>query len=102
MSPHLRPEALTELERGERFGTPEVFAALDEAYGCGGHLGELWEPARDGVFPERFRRLTDLERAATARDEYASATVPGLLQTALRLPLSATPLRSGGPDCRRR
>ncbi|WP_314171867.1 helix-turn-helix domain-containing protein [Streptomyces winkii] len=75
------PAYLRELESGERLGTPAVFAALDEAYGTGGHLGELWKLARDAVYRERFRRFMDLERRATARDEYAAATVPGLFQT---------------------
>jgi transcriptional regulator with XRE-family HTH domain len=72
---------LRELEAGERLGTPAVFAALDAVYDCGGHLTELWELARDGVFRERFKRFMELERLATARHEYASATVPGLFQT---------------------
>lgn len=72
---------LRELESGERLGTPAVFAALDEVYGTGGHLGELWAMARDAVFRERFRLFMDLERRATARQEYAAATVPGLFQT---------------------
>ncbi|NLU72169.1 helix-turn-helix domain-containing protein [Streptomyces sp. HNM0575] len=72
---------LRELESGERLGTPAVFAALDELYACAGHLGELWELARDGVFRERFKRFMELERLATARHEYAAATVPGLFQT---------------------
>ncbi|OEV30761.1 hypothetical protein AN219_08995 [Streptomyces nanshensis] len=72
---------LRQLESGERLGTPAVFAALDEVYGTGGHLGELWELARDAVFRERFRRFMDLERRASARHEYAAATVPGLFQT---------------------
>lgn len=72
---------LHQLEAGELLGTPAVFAALDEVYGSGGHLGELWELARDAVFRDRFRRFMELERRATARHEYAAATVPGLFQT---------------------
>ncbi|QPP06787.1 hypothetical protein G4Z16_10730 [Streptomyces bathyalis] len=72
---------LRQLERGELLGTSVVFAALDEVYGSGGHLGELWELARDAVFRDRFRRFMELERRATVRHEYAAATVPGLFQT---------------------
>lgn len=72
---------LHQLERGELLGTPAVFAALDEVYGSSGHLGELWELARDAVFRERFRHFMELERRATVRHEYAAATVPGLFQT---------------------
>ncbi|MFD7922955.1 helix-turn-helix domain-containing protein [Streptomyces sp. NPDC059740] len=72
---------LYKLETGERLGSPEVVAALEAVYGTGGHLADLWELARRDGFKDRFKRFMDLERRAVMRYEYASATVPGLLQT---------------------
>ncbi|MFJ5305697.1 helix-turn-helix domain-containing protein [Streptomyces sp. NPDC088350] len=72
---------LHRLESGVKLGSPEVMAALDKVYGTGEHLGELWELARDDVVKDRYKHFMDLEKKATMRYEYASSTVPGLLQT---------------------
>ena len=72
---------LHKLETGVKLGSPEVMAALDKAYGTGEHLGELWELARDDVVKDRYKHFMDLEKQATMRYEYASSTIPGLLQT---------------------
>ncbi|MGW6457127.1 helix-turn-helix domain-containing protein [Streptomyces sp. NPDC055078] len=72
---------LHKLEKGERIGSPEVMTALDTVYGTVNHLRLLWEMAKDGVFPDKYKLFIKLEQEATARYQYTCSTVPGLLQT---------------------
>lgn len=72
---------LHKLESEVKLGSPEVMAALDKVYGTGEHLGELWELAKEDVVKDKFKHFMDLEKQATMRYEYASSTIPGLLQT---------------------
>lgn len=73
---------LHKLERGAKLGSLQVMAALDAVYETGRHLQLLWELAKDDAFRDRYKRFMELEREATVRYEYVSATIPGLLQTA--------------------
>ncbi|ARF77274.1 hypothetical protein B7C62_19715 [Kitasatospora albolonga] len=72
---------LHKLETGARLGSLEVMAALDKVYGTGDQLQQLWELARDDAFGSRYQRFMRLEREATVQYQYASSTIPGLLQT---------------------
>ncbi len=72
---------LYRLETGEKLGSPAVMAALDQTYGTGKHLADLWELARDDVFRDKYKRFMELEKRASVWQQYAIGAIPGLLQT---------------------
>jgi transcriptional regulator with XRE-family HTH domain len=86
---------LGKLERGERLGDRETAKRLDEVYGTGRHLQNLWKLAKDDVVLSRYQRYMQLEDEARVIQVYRPQTIPGLLQTEeyAREQLWATPHR---------
>ncbi|MEU5235431.1 helix-turn-helix transcriptional regulator [Streptomyces lydicus] len=79
---HTHPTRINQIERttGAK-PTLELARALDEAVGAENLLIELWPYVYRETFPDWAREFMERsERASTIR-EYASAVVPGLLQT---------------------
>ena len=75
---------ITKAETGERPPSPEVAAAIDEAFPhLDGLFSRLMLLARraNGRYPEWFREWVDAEQQATALRTWQPILVPGLLQT---------------------
>ena len=75
---------ITKAETGERPPSPEVAAAIDEAFPhLDGLFSRLTLLARraNGRYPEWFREWVDAEQRATALRTWQPILVPGLLQT---------------------
>lgn len=75
---------ITKAETGERPPSPEVAAAIDEAFPhLDGLISRLTLLARraNGRYPEWFREWVDAEQQATALRTWQPILVPGLLQT---------------------
>ncbi|MFF1867500.1 DUF5753 domain-containing protein [Kitasatospora herbaricolor] len=85
---------LARVERAASMPCARLSQALDAAFGTDGTFGRLYELARKEKFPGKYRRAADLERRASVIEEYASATVPGLLQTPA---LARRSLKAGHP-----
>ncbi|SOD64877.1 Helix-turn-helix domain-containing protein [Streptomyces zhaozhouensis] len=72
---------LNRLERGERIGDFETARRLDEVYGTGRGLQNLWWLAKDEAYPGRYQRYMELENEARIIQTYTSHAIHGLLQT---------------------
>lgn len=72
---------LHKLETGLRLGDEATSRALDQCYGTGRHLQQLWKLAKEEVFPDRYKRYMKLEGEATVLHNYSASTIMGLLQT---------------------
>lgn len=72
---------LNRLERGERIGDMETARRLDEFYGTGRGLQNLWWLAKDEAYPGRYQRYMELESSARIIQKFNCQTIPGLLQT---------------------
>lgn len=72
---------LNKLERGERLGDLATARKLDEVYGTGRHLQNLWSLAKDDAYLGRYQRYMRLEDEARVIQNYVPQTIPGLLQT---------------------
>lgn len=72
---------LHKLETGVKLGSPDVMEALDKVYETGKHLVHLRVLAREEGIKDKYRHFMECEKEATMRYEYASSTIPGLLQT---------------------
>ncbi|MFI7275847.1 helix-turn-helix transcriptional regulator [Streptomyces sp. NPDC049879] len=72
---------LNRLERGERIGDLETAKRLDEVYGTGRGLQNLWALAKDDIHPTRNQRYMELEDVARIIHKYVQQVIPGLLQT---------------------
>ncbi|MBK6015335.1 helix-turn-helix transcriptional regulator [Streptomyces sp. MBT53] len=74
---------LGKMESGRSLGSPEIVEALDQYYGTPGMLLALWELAVGDPtqFVEKYRAYMELEANAVSLWHYASANLPGLLQT---------------------
>ncbi|MFI7092171.1 helix-turn-helix domain-containing protein [Streptomyces lydicus] len=79
---HTHPTRINQIERttGAK-PTLELARALDEAVGAEELLIELWPYVYRETFPDWAREFMERSERATAIREYASAVVPGLLQT---------------------
>lgn len=85
---------LARIETAEFLPYPDLPPKLDLLFETDRHFVRLYEVARREPFPGKYRRVIELEGVATVFEEYACATVPGLLQTAELAELS---LRMGHP-----
>ena len=72
---------LNRLERGERIGDLETVRRLDEVYGTGRGLENLWWLAKDDAYLGRYQRYMELADRARVIQSYVPQTIPGLLQT---------------------
>ncbi|MET8603088.1 helix-turn-helix transcriptional regulator [Streptomyces rubiginosohelvolus] len=72
---------LHKLETGARLGSPEVWQALDVAFGTRDQLYQLYVLAKDGLFGDRYAKFMKLEQEARVQYLYSASVIPGLLQT---------------------
>lgn len=72
---------LNRLENGERLGERRNAEILDEVYGTGRHLQNLWTLARDEAYKDRYKQYMKLAQEARQMHIYAVSTIPALLQT---------------------
>ncbi|WP_432746620.1 helix-turn-helix domain-containing protein [Streptomyces sp. JH002] len=72
---------LHKLETGLRLGDEATSRALDQCYGTGRHLQQLWKLAKEEVFLDRYKRYMKLESEALVMHNYSASTIMGLLQT---------------------
>ncbi|MBV6702933.1 helix-turn-helix transcriptional regulator [Kitasatospora aureofaciens] len=86
---------LARIERAESMPPPELPAKLDAAFGTDGFFGRIYQLAKKEKFPGKYRRSVELEANASVIEEYAAATIPGLLQTPEVVRRS---LQAGRPD----
>ncbi|GEB48612.1 helix-turn-helix domain-containing protein [Streptomyces cacaoi] len=72
---------LHKLEQGTKLCSEYVIGKLDALYGTGDQLSMLLALAKEEGIRERYRAYISLEEGAIVLHEYASAVMPGLLQT---------------------
>lgn len=74
---------LGKMESGRSLGSPEIVEALGQYYGTSELLLALWELAVADLTPfkERYRAYMQLEADAVSMWHYASANLPGVLQS---------------------
>ncbi|MFJ5225410.1 Scr1 family TA system antitoxin-like transcriptional regulator [Streptomyces sp. NPDC088400] len=85
---------LARIETAEFLPYPDLPPKLDLLFETDRHFARLYEVARRESFPGKYRRATELEAQARVYEEYACATVPGLLQTT---EFALRSLRTGHP-----
>lgn len=85
---------LARIERAESLPYDDLPTMLDDCFGTDGLFTSLYELARKEPIPRRFHRVIEIASRATVIRQYASATVPGLLQTS---ELALRSLRCGRP-----
>ncbi|MFJ8477329.1 helix-turn-helix domain-containing protein [Kitasatospora sp. NPDC094011] len=71
---------LGRIERAESMPPPDLPAALDAAFGTDGRFSRLYQLAKNEKFPGKYRQAIQIESQAVVIEEYAAATIPGLLQ----------------------
>ncbi|MFD0402075.1 Scr1 family TA system antitoxin-like transcriptional regulator [Kitasatospora sp. NPDC127121] len=86
---------LARIERAESMPPPDLPAKLDVAFGTNGLFGRIYILAKKEKFAGKYRRPAELEAKASVIEEYAAATIPGLLQTPETVRWS---LQAGCPD----
>ena len=75
---------ITKAEDGERPPSPEVAAAIDEAFSASGRAvlpAHLLARRANGRYPDWFREWVDAEQQATTLRTWQPILVPGLPQT---------------------
>jgi transcriptional regulator with XRE-family HTH domain len=72
---------LARIETAESLPYDDLPAKLDACFGTDGFFARLHALARKEPFPGKYRRVIEIESRATVIEQYAGATVPGLLQT---------------------
>lgn len=72
---------LARIEKAESPVPEGLSQKLDAAFNTGGRFGRLYDLAKKEIFAGKYRDVLDIEAKASGIEEYAAATVPGLLQT---------------------
>ncbi|GAA0550092.1 MULTISPECIES: helix-turn-helix domain-containing protein [Streptomyces] len=72
---------LARIEAAESLPYDDLPSKLDACFGTDGMFARVYALAKNEPFPGRFRRVIEIEKRATAIEQYSCATVPGLLQT---------------------
>jgi transcriptional regulator with XRE-family HTH domain len=72
---------LQRLEKGDRLGTIYAAGVLDQVYGSGDLIKNLWRLAKKEAEQGRYRGFFDLEAEALIIQVFSVDTVPGMLQT---------------------
>ncbi|MDJ1135025.1 helix-turn-helix domain-containing protein [Streptomyces iconiensis] len=72
---------LRKLERGIKFLSPYIVGRLDAFYGTGDQLSVLHRLAKAEPVRNKYKAYVNLERSALSLHQYATAPMPGLLQT---------------------
>ncbi|MCX4636471.1 helix-turn-helix domain-containing protein [Streptomyces platensis] len=86
---------LARIEAAESLPYDDLPTKLDVCFGTGELFARLHAVAKKEPFPGKYRRvISEIESRATVIEEYASATIPGLLQTR---ELAEESLRFGNP-----
>ncbi|MFI0903883.1 helix-turn-helix domain-containing protein [Streptomyces sioyaensis] len=86
---------LARIEAAESLPYDDLPAKLDVCFGTGELFARLHALAKKEPFPGKYRRvISEIESRAAVIEEYACATVPGLLQTR---ELAEESLRFGNP-----
>ncbi|WP_328384828.1 helix-turn-helix domain-containing protein [Streptomyces sp. NBC_00400] len=86
---------LARIEAAESLPYDDLPAKLDACFGTGELFARLHALAKREPFPDKYCRVIgEIESKATTIKEYASATIPGLLQTRA---LAEESLRLGNP-----
>ncbi|MGY5133665.1 helix-turn-helix domain-containing protein [Streptomyces nigrescens] len=86
---------LARIEAAESLPYDDLPTKLDACFGTGELFARLHTLAKREPFPGKYRRVIgEIESRATVIEEYASATIPGLLQTR---ELAEESLRFGNP-----
>ncbi|WJY40442.1 helix-turn-helix transcriptional regulator [Streptomyces sp. P9-2B-2] len=86
---------LARIEAAESLPYDDLPTKLDVCFGTGELFARLHAVAKKEPFPGKYRRvISEIESRATVIEEYASATIPGLLQTR---ELAQESLRFGNP-----
>ncbi|GHJ29405.1 helix-turn-helix domain-containing protein [Streptomyces hygroscopicus] len=73
---------LARIEAAESLPYDDLPAKLDACFGTDGLFARLYALAKNEPFPGKYRRAVEVESRAILIEEYACATIPGLLQTA--------------------
>lgn len=85
---------LARIETAESLPYDDLPSRLDACFGTDGLFARLHALARKEPFPGKYRRVMEIAHQASVIEQYASATVPGLLQTP---ELAERSLRCGHP-----
>ncbi|KOG39749.1 helix-turn-helix domain-containing protein [Streptomyces decoyicus] len=86
---------LARIEAAESLPYDDLPTKLDACFGTGELFARLHTLAKREPFPGKYRRvISEIESRAAVIEEYASATIPGLLQTR---ELAEKSLRCGNP-----
>ncbi|MBL1099796.1 helix-turn-helix domain-containing protein [Streptomyces coffeae] len=72
---------LARIEAAESLPYDDLPAKLDACFGTDGMFARIYALAKNEPYPSKLRRMVEVERRAVAVEEYACATIPGLLQT---------------------
>ncbi|WP_326688700.1 helix-turn-helix domain-containing protein [Streptomyces sp. NBC_01795] len=78
---HYDRSDLHKMELGQKLGPEHLVAKLDGLYGTGNTLTLLWRLAKEEHVRDTYRAYMEMEASATVLHQYATSTVPGLLQT---------------------
>ena len=78
---HYDRSDLHKMELGQKLGPEHLIAKLDGLYGTGNTLTLLWRLAKEEHVRDTYRAYMEMEASATVLHDYATSTVPGLLQT---------------------
>ncbi|CDR12356.1 helix-turn-helix domain protein [Streptomyces iranensis] len=73
---------LARIEAAESLPYDDLPAKLDACFGTDGMFARVYALAKNEPFPGKYRRAVEVESQAIVIEEYACATIPGLLQTA--------------------
>ncbi len=72
---------LARIEAAESLPYDDLPAKLDACFGTDGMFARLYALAKNEPFKSKYRGVMEVEKHAVAIEEYACATIPGLLQT---------------------
>ncbi|WP_344567997.1 helix-turn-helix transcriptional regulator [Streptomyces axinellae] len=78
---HYDRSDLHKMELGQKLGPKHLISKLDGLYGTGNTLMLLWRLAKEEHVRDTYRAYMEMEASATVLHDYATSTVPGLLQT---------------------
>ncbi len=72
---------LARIEAAESLPYDDLPAKLDACFGTDGMFARIYALAKNEPFKSKYRQRMEVEKRAVAIEEYACATIPGLLQT---------------------
>ncbi|TMU97905.1 helix-turn-helix transcriptional regulator [Streptomyces sp. DASNCL29] len=72
---------LARIEAAESLPYDDLPAKLDACFGTDGMFARIYALAKNEPYPSKLRRVVEVEKRAVTIEQYACATIPGLLQT---------------------